>query len=87
MKEVLIDSVLKTINSVDAISITIEDLDHSLYDLGMDSISFIRLVIALEEEFDCEIPDTKLMITEMDTARKIIDILQTLYDEQNIINK
>ena len=49
----------------------------------MDSIAFIHIIEALEEEFECEIPDDKLLINEMDTVKKIIDVLQTLYDEQS----
>ena len=31
-------------------------------------------------QFECEIPDEKLLITEMDTVQKMIDVLQALYD-------
>ena len=50
--------------------------------MGMDSITFIQIVVALEEEFECEIPDEKLLITEMDTVQKIVDVLQSIYDNQ-----
>ena len=49
----------------------------------MDPISFIQIIVAWEEEFDCEIPDEKLLITEMDTVQKMIGVLQALYDDQN----
>ena len=42
----------------------------------MDSISFIQTIVSLEEEFECEIPDSKLLISEMNTVNKIIDVLQ-----------
>ena len=48
----------------------------------MDSITFIQIVVALEEEFECEIPDEKLLITEMDTVQKMLDVLQSIYDNQ-----
>lgn len=53
-----------------------------MQDLGMDSITFIQIIVGLEEAFDCEIPDSKLLITEMNTAQKMIEVLQALYDDQ-----
>ena len=49
----------------------------------MDSITFIQVVVALEEAFECEIPDEKLLITEMDTVQKMVDVLQSVYDNQD----
>ena len=37
----------------------------------MSSIDFVRIIVGLEEEFDCEIPDSKLLISEMDTISKM----------------
>ena len=46
------------------------------------TIENVLEVVNSTEKFECEIPDEKLLITEMDTVQKMIDILQTLYDEQ-----
>ena len=80
MKEVTVEGVLRVINLLDNIEVSNEQLDESLPDLGMDSISFIQIVVGLEEAFDCEIPDSKLLISEMDTVQKMIDLLQELYE-------
>ena len=40
-------------------------------DLGADSLSIVELVMALEEEFECEIPD--------DEAEKITTVQQAIY--------
>lgn len=80
MNVVTIENVLEVINSTEKLEITAEQLEENLPDLGMDSITFIQIIVALEEEFECEIPDEKLLITEMDTAQKMIDVLQALYD-------
>lgn len=80
MKEVTVEGVLRVINSLDNIEVSAEQLDKSLPDLGMDSISFIQIVVGLEETFDCEIPDSKLLISEMDTVQKMLDVLQELYE-------
>lgn len=82
MKEVTIDGILRVINSLDNIEVSSEHLDESLPDLGMDSISFIQIIVGLEEVFDCEIPDSKLLISEMDTVRKMLNVLQELYEMQ-----
>lgn len=80
MKEVTVEGVLRVINLLDNIEVSNEQLDESLPDLGMDSISFIQIVVGLEEAFDCEIPDSKLLISEMDTVQKMLDVLQELYE-------
>lgn len=82
MKAVTAESVLSVINSAEKLEITTEQLEDNLPDSGMDSITFIKIIVALEEEFECEIPDEKLLITEMDTVQKMIDVLQALYDDQ-----
>ena len=80
MKEVTVDGILRVINSLDNIEVSTEQLDEYLPNLGMDSISFIQIVVGLEETFDCEIPDSKLLISEMDTVQKMLDVLQELYE-------
>ena len=72
MNEIKLEEVLKTINSVGILKITGEMLNEDLADLGMDSILFIRMIVALEEEFECEIPDNKLVISEMNTLDEAI---------------
>ena len=83
MKKVEIDKILDIINKRVDLYITSTQVDENLVDLGMDSIKFVQLVVSLEEEFECEIPDSKLLITEMDTVRKIQDVLQVLYEDNN----
>ena len=78
-----IENVLEVVNCTEKLEITTEQLEEYLPDLGMDSITFIQIIVALEEKFECEIPDEKLLITEMDTIQKMIDVLQALYDDQN----
>ena len=53
-------------------------LGEDLSLLGMDSIIFISVVIALEEEFDIEIPDEKLSLNEMNTIAKIMDVISSI---------
>ena len=72
MKEVTVDKILE--NS----PILSNQLEEDLSLLGMDSIIFISVVIALEEEFDIEIPDEKLSLNEMNTIAKIMDVISSI---------
>lgn len=83
MKDITLKRILDIINESTNFNVSAEHLQTKLTDLGIDSITFIQLIVAIEEEFECEIPDTKLLITEMDTVQKIINVLQSIYDEQN----
>lgn len=82
MKEVSTTLVLEVINRLENMEVSQEKLKDSLPEMGMDSITFIQIVVALEEEFECVIPDEKLLITEMDTVQKMVDVLQSVYDNQ-----
>jgi len=56
------------------------DIDHNasfIDDLGADSLDTVELVMSLEEEFGCEIPD--------DEAEKITTVQQAIdYVENNL---
>ena len=49
----------------------------------MDSIKFINIIITLEEEFDIEISDEYLLLTEMNTISKIAEVISAALDNQN----
>jgi len=49
--------------------------DENLITLGMDSISFIRLITAIEMKFDVEVDDDYLFIETIDTKNKINEML------------
>ena len=84
MREDILDKVLKVLNAnLENTEITFEQTEDDLSALGMDSIAFIRVIIALEEEFDIEIPDEYLLITEMNTLSKMTDVISTVLDNQN----
>ena len=84
MREDILDKVLKVLNTnIENIEITSEQIDEDLSALGMDSITFIRVVVALEEAFDIEIPDEKLLLTEMNTISKMTEVISAVLDNQN----
>tara|TARA_B110000261_G_scaffold56907_1_gene67160 strand:- start:889 stop:1116 length:228 start_codon:yes stop_codon:yes gene_type:complete len=56
------------------------DIDNNasfIDDLGADSLDTVELVMSLEEEFDCEIPD--------DQAEKITTVQQAIDYVNNIL--
>ena len=81
MKHIDAEMVLSIINAnVKNVNLTMESLDNDLIELGMDSVSFIQMIVVLEDKFQCEIPESQLLISEMNTAGKIINVLQKLFD-------
>ena len=77
MKEIIIEKVIGIIKTIiENVEITEDMLDEDLCMLGMDSISFVKIIVTVEEEFECEIPDSKLMISEMNTINKIVQVLK-----------
>ncbi len=82
MKKITKENVLCVLNeTIEEIKITEECMDVDLTQLGLDSILFIKTIVALEEEFEVEVPDSKLLIAEMNTAQKIWDVLKELTSE------
>ena len=43
----------------------------------LDSMTFIKIVVALEEEFDFEFDDEKLLITEFPTVKSMIEYVES----------
>ncbi|MEG2110072.1 MAG: acyl carrier protein [Clostridium sp.] len=79
MEKKLIEKIFNILNeNIDELTSNIDSLDQSLDELGMDSITFIKIIVALEEEFDLEIPDKFLLISEMNTPYKIYNILKSI---------
>ena len=79
MKKIELDQIIEVLNNcMKNAYITREMLDDNLPDIGMDSITFVQIVVSLEERFECEIPDEKLLISQMDTVHKIVDVLQSI---------
>lgn len=83
MKIVTARAVLEIINKcIENDAIVQEQLNDNLSEFGVDSIKFIQIIVELEEAFECEIPDSKLLMSKMDTVQKIYDVLQELYESQ-----
>ena len=73
------NKVLDIINSnIEDVTITREQADDDLTLIGMDSITFIKIIVDLEENFEIEIPDEKLIFAEMGTLNKMVDVVLTV---------
>ena len=84
MREDILDKVLQILNSnLEDTEITHQHMEDDLCDLGLDSIAFISVIVALEETFDIEIPDEYLLLTEMNTISKMINVISAVLDHQN----
>lgn len=80
MKEPNLDEIVAIVNScIKEKSISLDKYKENLVDFGMDSMAFIQIIVFLEENFECEIPDTVLLLSEMNTLEKIYNVLQKLY--------
>ena len=58
--------------------LTTDDYEKDLLTLGLDSIGFVKVIISVEETFDCELPDDYLLLTEMNTINKIFDVILSI---------
>lgn len=59
------------------------DLDENCYEVnlaevGMTSISFIQIIVEIEDRFQIEIPDEYLLFSNMDTVHKMASIVMSL---------
>lgn len=68
---------------IDIVSMGLEniDLNNISYDtelipLGLSSISFIAIIVALEEELQITISNENLILSKMDTLNKIITVVE-----------
>lgn len=80
MRNVDVAEILKVVNAVLEKPLSQDQAEAELPTLGIDSITFIRVIVALEETFGIEIPDEKLLITEMNTVSKIVDVVNIVLD-------
>ena len=84
MKKDILNKVLEILNAnLENITLTLAQVDADLSEFGMDSMAFIRVIVALEDAFAVEFPDEKLLMTEMSTPAKIAEVLSAVYDEMH----
>ena len=57
--------------------------NDDLQQMGMNSISFIKAVVQIEDEFDIEFPDERLVISRVHTIRELCNIVIELLDDDH----
>lgn len=60
-----------------------DQTDTDFNDIQIDSITFIKIIVALESEFELEIPDEYLLMTEMNSVSKIFEVLKSIKESQD----
>lgn len=82
---VQLSEILNIINRVlETSEITERDINEDLSVLGISSIMFISIVVAIEEKYNIEIPDEYLLTTGIGTVNKILDIVTSVMKEKTI---
>jgi acyl carrier protein len=67
------DRVRKVVSEQLDVSVDIDNNASFIDDLGADSLDTVELVMSLEEEFDCEIPDEEA--ENITTIQQAIDYI------------
>ena len=78
------EKVLDIIKTNIGIEIYPWQFDEDLNVIGIDSISFIQIVVALEDNFEIEIPDEKLLMEEMGTFNKITMVVASALNSRAV---
>ena len=65
------------------LSVSADDLadDSDLYDAGLTSLATVGLILALEDQFDVEFPESMLSRKTFDSIESIVDSINELIDQ------
>jgi len=58
-------------------------IDDKLQDLNINSITFIQIIVSLENEFDFEFEDEKLLFKEFPTVKSMVDYVISRTNVEN----
>lgn len=58
------------------------DYNENLIDLGLDSLKYVKLIIEIEDYYDIEFPDEKLVIKESNSILKLSEIIKLEMDKK-----
>lgn len=86
MDKETLNSIINIVNATlpSNLLLDIQNINDDLETIGIDSLSFIQIIVAIEDEFECEIPDSKLIVNELNTIKKIYSIISALKNGENI---
>ena len=70
------EDIMSLVNSVlEVNSIQINDFEEDITVLGVSSIAFIQIVVAVEDKYSIEIPDEYLIMINMNTINKMTEVI------------
>lgn len=65
-------------------TISNEDKDIPFSEFGIDSLMMVQLIVKIEERYNVEIPDSKLVFSELNTINKLAKLIYSLTNIENI---
>lgn len=79
----IVQQILKITNNnlVNGIVISENQIEDDLSEYKLDSISFIKIIVEIEDAFEIEIPDEYLLFHEMNTIAKMADVVTKILDK------
>lgn len=54
--------------------------DADLYDLGLTSLTTVNIMLAIEDAFDIEFPDSKLNRKTFNSIESLVEVIEELVD-------
>tara|TARA_B110000902_G_scaffold262689_1_gene340080 strand:+ start:152 stop:412 length:261 start_codon:yes stop_codon:yes gene_type:complete len=54
------------------------DNDDDLYEVGLTSLTSVNIMLAIEDEFDIEFPDSRLRRQTFDSIQSLVDVVKEL---------
>ena len=57
-----------------------EQIETDFSELEIDSITFISIIVSLESEYEIEIPDEYLLMTEMNSVNKMYHVIKEVIE-------
>ncbi|MGB7605589.1 MAG: acyl carrier protein [Lutisporaceae bacterium] len=61
-------------------------IDENLFSVGMDSVSAIKIIVEIEDEFNFEIEDDELSMNNLTTIEKIVAFIESKCSSDSLEN-
>lgn len=61
-------------------------IDENLFSVGMDSVSAIKIIVEIEDEFNFEIEDDELSMNNLTTIEKIVAFIESKCSSDSLGN-
>lgn len=76
----IVEKVREILSKTGRLTVTVDQLEDGsdLYNAGLTSLATVGLMLALEEEFDIEIPDNMLGRKTFGSIQSIVDVVAQL---------